>query len=474
MTLARTIHWFRQDLRLSDNPSLSAAAQQGLLLPLYILDTSNNKDKPMGASSLCWLHHSLYELNRQLNNKLMIQSGDPLSIMIDLIKKYQIQEIHWNRCYEPWQIKRDTLLKKELQKLGITIKTHNSTLLWEPWEIEKKSGGNYKVFTPFYRKGCLQSFPPRKPTLEPKKIQFLNHQETLHSIDSLHLTPTTPWAKVMMQHWKVGELAAKKRLKQFIQEDLMGYNEGRNFPAQEKISRLSPHLHWGEISPHQIWHAVKKLPQNKNIDCFLSELGWREFSYSLLYYYPTLNQHNLQKKFDLFPWKKNKKLLTAWQRGTTGYPIVDAGMRELWQTGFMHNRVRMITASFLVKNLLIHWQEGERWFWDCLVDADLANNSASWQWVAGCGADAAPFFRIFNPITQGKKFDPIGEYIKLYIPELSQLPNQYLFSPWEAPKDILKKANVTLGKNYPQPVIDLSFSRQRALDAYKKLNLNRS
>lgn len=469
MTSKKTIHWFRQDLRLSDNPSFSSAVKQGAVLPLYILDNVNCKSKALGAASRCWLHYALIELNATLDGKLVIQSGNPLSIIIDLIKKYEIDEVHWNRCYEPWQIKRDTILKSKLRDAGVEVTTHNGSLLWEPWEIEKKSGGNYKVFTPFYRKGCLQYIPPRNPIPKPNTIVYLSHKEQCNNTGFLDLLPREFWGDVMMSHWKVGESAATKRLKSFVEEDLSNYSEGRNFPAEQKISRLSPYLHWGQISPNQIWYAVKKLPQNKNTDCFLSELGWREFSYSLLYYYPTLVTENLQEKFNGFSWQKNKKLLNAWQRGMTGYPIIDAGMRELWQTGFMHNRVRMIVASFLVKNCLIHWREGEKWFWDCLVDADLASNSASWQWVAGCGADAAPFFRIFNPITQGKKFDPRGNYTRKYVPELSELPDKYLHSPWEAPADVLQNAGIKIGKTYPNPIVDLSSSRQRALEEYQAI-----
>lgn len=465
----KVIHWFRRDLRLSDNPGLTAAATQGAVLPLYIFDEMNGGDPPLGAASRCWLRASLMKLNASLNGRLLVASGDPWVIFVELIQKYGIHEIHWNRCYEPGQIKRDTLLKIKLRELGVSVKTHNASLLWEPWEIEKKGGGHYKVFTPFYRKGCLSSIPPRHPVCAPKDIHFLVHQEPFPTIDSLNLLPKVLWHESMMQHWEVGELAAIKRLKTFIKKGLLDYSEGRNFPAKEAISRLSPHLHWGEISPHQIWYDIKKLPSSQHTDCFLSELGWREFSHSLLYYYPNLPRDNLQKKFDAFPWRKNKKKLIAWQRGLTGYPMVDAGMRELWQTGFMHNRVRMIVASFLVKNLLIHWHEGEQWFWDCLVDADLANNSASWQWVAGCGADAAPFFRVFNPVTQGEKWDSAGEYTKRYVPELANLPDKYLFSPWKAPKPILDKAGIQLGVTYPFPIVDVSLSRKYALDAFKKI-----
>ena len=282
--------------------------------------------------------------------------------------------------------------------------------------------------------------------------------------------PKIRWDKKLQPHWKIGEAGAKERLEDFFQEGLPSYKEGRNLPAKPFVSRLSPHLHFGEISPNQVWYAATFQGKTKDIDHFCSELGWREFSHSLLYYNPTLPVDNLQKKFDNFPWSNDLTRLSAWQKGRTGVPMVDAGMRELWQTGFMHNRVRMITGSFLVKNLLLHWHHGERWFWDTLVDADLANNSASWQWIAGCGADAAPYFRIFNPVTQGQKFDPDGDYVRRYIPEIAALPNKFLFSPWDAPEDLLVDLNITLGETYPKPVVDLKTSRNKALEAFKSVS----
>lgn len=467
--MTKVIHWFRQDLRLSDNPSLAAAAKHGAIMPLYILDDSNFGDYSLGAASRCWLHYSLHALDKQLDGKLIIQQGDPMTILQKLIKKHDIAAVYWNRCYEPWQIKRDKKLKATLQAHGIRTISENASLLWEPWEIKNKQGENYKVFTPFYRKGCLGHIPPRTPIQVPRKPTYITDKSISLTIEDLALLPTTHWDKEMMRNWSVGEEAAKKRLQQFIRHGLAQYKEGRNFPAKAYTSRLSPHLHWGEISPNQIWYTIKKLPQDENTDCFLSELGWREFSYSLLYYYPSLPKENLQQKFNNFPWQKSKKLLNAWQQGLTGYPIVDAGMRELWQTGYMHNRVRMIVGSFLVKNLRHHWHEGEKWFWDCLVDADLAANSASWQWVAGCGADAAPYFRIFNPVTQAEKFDPSGEYIKRYIPELAKLPKKYLFVPWKAPEKVLQATSIKLSKTYPMPIVELASSREQALAAFKSL-----
>ncbi len=295
------------------------------------------------------------------------------------------------------------------------------------------------------------------------------------SIENLNLLPSAKWNKSIESCWEIGEKAAHEKLVSFLDNGLKNYKENRNHPFKKNVSRLSPHLHFGEISPNQAWYSaqIKNMDQGytADVDCFLSELGWREFSHSLLYHFPNLPSKNFQSTFDNFPWTENNEYLTAWKTGQTGYPIVDAGMRELWQTGYMHNRVRMIVGSFLVKNILLHWHHGRDWFWDCLVDADLANNSASWQWIAGSGADAAPYFRIFNPITQGEKFDPEGQYTRHFVPELSQLPNKYLFKPWEAPATILKACKIDLGKTYPNPIINLKESRDRALQAYKKIRI---
>lgn len=469
MTHKRIIHWFRYDLRLRDNPSLSQAAKEGHILPLYILDTVHTETKPFGEASRCWLHHSLSHLKKELDNKLVIQSGDPITLLSQLVKDHHIDEVYWNRCYIPWEIQRDKQIKTKLEAQGVVVKTYNGSLLWEPWEVKKKSGGYYQVFTPFYKKGCLQTIMPREPLDKPHKINYITQSHLSSDIQGLNLMPHLPWGKKIMDHWQVGEAAAKKQLKQFIEKYLHDYKTGRNFPAQETISCLSPYLHWGEISPNQIWYAIKQVNQNPNTATFLSELAWREFYCHLLYHHPHSYKDNLQEKFNNFPWRYSEKKLKAWQQGMTGYPMVDAGMRQLWQTGFMHNRVRMITASFLVKNLLIHWHQGEAWFWDCLVDADVASNCGNWQWVAGCGSDAAPFFRIFNPVTQGEKFDPSGDYIRQYVPELAKLPQKYLYAPWEAPESVLSEAGIELGKTYPKPIVDLPNSRNQALEAFENL-----
>lgn len=462
------IHWFRQDLRLTDNPALLTATKEGDVLPIYILDDVNAKKHKMGGASRWWLHHSLTALTKSLEGNLSIYSGDALEILTNIAERYDIKSIFWNRCYESWAINRDKKIKAALKSKDINVESFNGSLLWEPWEIKKSDGEHYKVFTPFYRKGCLKAESPRLPLRKPSKPSFC-FDKASSKLESLDLLPSINWDDQLAPHWEIGEDAAMSRFESFLESGLSKYKEGRNLPAKKYVSRLSPHLHFGEISPNQLWYGIQNIEPDENTDHFCSELGWREFSYSQLFHHPDLPKTNLQSKFDDFPWVTDKKLLAAWQQGKTGIPMVDAGMRELWQTGYMHNRVRMIVGSFLVKNLRLHWHHGERWFWDTLVDADLANNSASWQWVAGCGADAAPYFRIFNPVTQGQKFDTEGEYVRQYVPELKELPNKYLFNPWEAPADILKQANIKLGKDYPKPIVDLKKSREDALSAFQSL-----
>jgi deoxyribodipyrimidine photo-lyase len=470
MSKTRCLHWFRNDLRLGDNPALEQAAKSDHVFLMYIKEPVLDAYQKMGRASQVWLHHSLLALNADVDQKLHFSSGDPLDILMRFCQENQIQQVVWNRCYEPWRIERDTLIKKQLEQAGITVRTFNGALLWEPWTVAKKDGTPYRVFTPFYRKGCLMAVPPRKPkacSLSQDQVQTASG--TL-ALSELSLLSNKPWETSVLSLWRVGEQAAIDKLDSFLQKGILQYKKGRDFPAIQSVSKLSPHLHFGEISPHQVWHCVRQMGMNENTDHFCSELGWREFSYSQLYYQPDIQTNNRQKKFDQFEWIVNEEHLRCWQKGITGIPMVDAGMRELYQTGFMHNRVRMVVGSFLVKNLLIHWNQGERWFWDCLFDADMASNSASWQWVAGTGADAAPYFRIFNPVTQGKRFDPDGQYIKQYCPELAQLPLRYLFSPWEAPREVLTAAGIRLGVHYPRPIVDLKVSRERALATLKKLS----
>ena len=470
MKKGTAIHWFRQDLRLSDNPALDSAAQYETLIPIYILDEVNSGEFKMGAASKWWLHQSLTKLNESLDGKLLVYQGNPHEILNKLIEEQEVSYVTWNRCYEPWRIDRDKEIKRNFEDNNVAVESFSASLLWEPWTISKDDGTPYRVFTPFYKKGCLNSEEPRLPAGKVDLSNLYSEDLSSDSITDLNLLPTIKWYESFEEEWNPGEIGAEQNLNSFLDSGLLNYKEGRNFPSQEFVSRLSPHLHFGEISPNEVWYRAKTKEGisgiEKSLAHFHSELGWREFSYYLLYHFPDLPNKNFQEKFDIFPWQENEEFLALWQKGNTGYPIVDAGMRELWQTGYMHNRLRMIVGSFLVKNLLIDWRFGERWFWDCLVDADLASNSASWQWVAGSGADAAPYFRIFNPITQGLKFDPEGEYTKKYVPELRDLPNKYLFSPWEAPENILADAGIELGKNYPKPMVDLKLSRETALEAF--------
>lgn len=465
----KTLVWFRQDLRLRDNPALQYAASNGSVITLYIKDTDCPEKVRLGGASQWWLHHSLLSLNASLEGKLHHRQGNALASLLNVCEKHQIEEVVWNRCYEPWQIQRDTQIKAALLKRNIKVKSFNGSLLWEPWEVLKKDGTPYKVFTPYYRKGCLVQAAPRLPLAKPDTLQLNYHADDDQGLDDLALMPNITWYKTMQAQWQPGEAGASRNLSEFLPSRMQAYKDERNYPEIVGTSRLSPHLHFGEISPNQIWYAAIDTMQGnvsqEGIDCYLSELGWREFSNYLLFHFPDLPDKNFNSKFDRFPWLNDPSALKAWQRGQTGIPIIDAGMRELWQTGYMHNRVRMVVGSFLVKNLLLNWREGERWFWDCLVDADLAANSASWQWVAGSGADAAPYFRIFNPVLQGQKFDKNGNYVKKYCPELAKLPPKYIHNPWEAPDNILAYAGIKLGDEYPNPIVDLKASRQRALDA---------
>ncbi|WP_411820326.1 deoxyribodipyrimidine photo-lyase [Hyphococcus formosus] len=470
------IVWFRNDLRIADNPALSVAAKSvAPVIPLYIYDR-NLRYAPGGASRW-WLHESLSVLNDRLKNigsKLILRSGDETDIIRKLIKETNASAVYWNRRYYKSEVDTDKKLKSALSDAGINVETFNASLLREPWEIETGSGTPYRVFTPFWKK-LKEAGPNRVKILpEPKKLKSPKNISS-ENLKEWQLQPTNPdWAEGIAGQWKPGETEAMNRLNEFLDDEIDSYSEGRDRPDKEFTSRLSPYLHFGEISPNQIWNAVKlgidadAFSQSAGYK-FLSELAWREFSYSLLYYNPSLPKKPLRKEFTSFPWRKDTKALWKWQRGETGYPIVDAGMRQLWQTGWMHNRVRMIVASFLIKDLLIPWQQGASWFLDTLVDADLANNSAGWQWVAGSGADASPFFRIFNPVTQGEKFDPHGDYVREFVPELKDLPDKYIHSPWKAPEHVLQEAGITLGNNYNKPIVDHAEARDRALAGYNEI-----
>lgn len=467
------ILWFRQDLRLQHHPAFEAAKATGQpILPLYILTDDTSGPWKMGAAQRWWLYHSLNSLNKDLQaqgGKLILRRGSPSQILKNILKESGAQSIYWSRCYEPLAIARDTELKKDFLEQGINIKSFNASLLFEPWEIKNQQGHPYKIFSQFWKKCLAQG--PRFPTFtDATSPQFYPHLES-EALTTWRLIPTHPnWAQGFSELWQPGEAGAHQKLEDFCTDRLTTYKEARNHPGKHGTSRLSPHLHFGEISPHQIWHRLHQLsPLDSSAESYLSEIGWREFCYHLLYAFPLLPERPFQEKFTTFQWQTDDKALRLWQQGKTGYPIVDAGMRELWQTGWMHNRVRMIVASFLTKHLLLPWQEGEKWFWNTLVDADMANNAANWQWVAGCGADAAPYFRIFNPILQGEKFDPQGVYVRRWVPELKDLSNAVIHKPWQASQTELYQANVILGESYPLPLVNHEMARGLALERYRQL-----
>ncbi|RUR10169.1 deoxyribodipyrimidine photo-lyase [Legionella sp. km772] len=459
--------WFRQDLRCQDNPALTQACQHQQLLPLYIQEMPPTL--AVGSAQRWWLHHSLNSLRASLRERhldLFLRQGDALSILEELIAQHPIEAVYWNRCYEPSTRQRDERIKTLLKQLGIKVISFNGSLLHEPWEVLNKTGEHFKVFTPYWRQCLKQMTTQRMPQIKTWPTLYAIESESLADWQLLPKKPN--WAAGFSQHWQPGEQGAWQQLSRFLNNDLASYKQARNNPGDECTSRLSPHLHFGELSPQQIWAAVQDKMQDltcnlASVECFLSELGWREFSYQLLYHQPQLPEQNFKKSFDAFVWDDNTAALSLWQKGLTGYPIVDAGMRELWATGFMHNRVRMITASFLTKDLLIDWRHGAAWFWDTLVDADLANNSASWQWVAGSGADAAPYYRIFNPVLQGEKFDPQGCYVKRWLPELAPISNKWIHCPWQAPN--------FASTGYPAPIVDHALARQIALERYKQLKV---
>tara|TARA_Y100000588_G_C14193344_1_gene899048 strand:- start:80 stop:1483 length:1404 start_codon:yes stop_codon:yes gene_type:complete len=461
------IVWFRNDLRLTDNAALFKAIQShDTIIPLYIMDP--NSPLILGDAQKWWLHLSLKSLQESLEKKninLCLKKGDSLAILNNLIEKHEVSSVYWNIVYEPKHLQQDSIIKSALEKEDITVNTFNASLLIDVDKIKTQDDGFYQVFTPFW-KTCLSSIEvhdeqnvsnwPSSPELQSD------------SIDEWDLLPTNPnWAASFSNFWQPGESSALKKLEQFIESNLNNYKTGRDTPSKEATSKLSPHLHFGEISPHQIWRAIQNLKgqadfKTNAIETYLSEIGWREFCHYLLFHFPKLAQNNFRDKFDNFQWSFDEEQFNCWKKGLTGFPIVDAGMRELWHSGYMHNRVRMIVASFLTKDLLIDWRKGAEWFEHTLLDADLANNRAGWQWTAGCGADAAPFFRVFNPILQGEKFDPDGKYIKKWVPELENLEKKYIHEPWKA-------KNNDIDMNYPNPIVDHSDARKKALELYNKI-----
>lgn len=462
-----SIVWFRNDLRLLDNPALIEGAKKGEIIPLYIWDQKGEGEWPLGEASKWWLHHSLNVLSSEFQKKgipLIIREGDSQQELLSIIKETKARACYWNRRYEPAIILRDTKIKSALVDLGIDVKSFNGSLLQEPWEVYNKEGNPFQVFTPFWKKSS--QIPVRDLYNIPQLIPFKEGVKS-KKVSELNLLPKIKWDVGLEHNFKPGCNEALKKLDQFLKNNVQEYGLNRDFPALNNgVSHLSPYLHFGEISPQMVLKEALKVP---NSESFIRQLYWREFAYYLLYHFPKTPNAPLREKYELFPWEDDPLLLKKWQKGLTGYPIVDAGMRELWQTGWMHNRVRMIVGSFLVKDLLISWKEGAKWFWDTLVDADLANNTLGWQWVGGCGADAAPYFRIFNPVLQGEKFDPHGEYVKKFIPELKNLPNQLIQKPFEASPLELKLAGITLGKEYPFPIVNHNDARERALNALKKV-----
>ncbi len=478
-----SIVWFRNDLRLADNPALSAAAD-GPCLTLYIVDDSTPGLRRMGGASRWWLHHSLQSLSDNLRAKggeLLILQGEAEELILDLAAAVRARGVHWSRRYDEAERGQDERIKTRLKAAGIPAVSHNAHLLHEPWEVVGKSGGPLKVFSPYWRAAQAKG-PPPSPLPAPDRLVAAPFPSGFGassiSLDALNLRPTKPnWAAEMETCWTPGEAGAQKALADFLDSKAKGYGERRNRPDIEATSRLSPHLRFGEIGPRQVWSAARHAVESghgraseSDIDKFLSEIGWREFSHHLLFQFPKLATQNFQSRFDAFPWRDDPAAFEAWTKGRTGFPIVDAGMRQLWRTGWMHNRVRMIVASFLVKHLLIDWRRGEEWFWDTLVDACPANNAASWQWVAGSGADAAPYFRVFAPVLQGEKFDPNGDYVRAFVPELDRLPATYIHKPWEAPHPIRVRAGITLGETYPFPIIQHEAGRDRALAAFQSLS----
>ncbi len=471
--MTTTLLWFRQDLRLFDNPALLWAAARGAILPVYILDTTD--PWAPGAASRWWLHHALTALQAALAQHglpLVLRRGDPRQLILQLAADAKADAICWNRCYEPHAIARDTALKARLKDSGLTVATHNAALLFEPWEIKSQTGTPYKVFTPYY-KACLAQNKAQPVGGAPDKLTAAPALPS-EALADWHFLPNQPdWAAGF--GWDATPGGAERLLQNFLQEPLPNYKTARDRPDCAGTSRLSPYLHWGQIGPRQIWHVIQTAMQEARPgvinggEAYLRELIWREFCTHLLYHQPAMPEAPLQDSFKRFPWRTDAAGLRAWQNGETGYPIVDAGMRQLWQTGWMHNRVRMIVASFLIKDLLLPWQAGESWFWDTLVDADLANNAAGWQWVAGCGADAAPYYRVFNPLLQSQKFDPDGNYIRRYVPELAELPTAHIHAPETAPPEVLRAAGVQLGSHYPRPILDHKAAKARALAALETI-----
>ena len=494
------IVWFRDDLRLADNPALHAAAHSRRpLVCLYIHDERTRGLRPVGSAARWWLHGSLEALHTALakhGGRLNILRGASAETLNAVVDDVSAEAVYWNRRYDAGGRKIDDDLETDLEQRGIEVETFSGHLLHEPWTLKNQSGKPFRVFTAYWRAALKQPAPPA-PLPIPRKLYFHPPLKLPHdgrtpphgvrpgptspasplALASLGLRPHAPdWAGGIRASWRPDETGARVHLKRFLAQTLSNYSTDRDRPDRPGTSRLSPYLCFGNISPRQVWHTAQQAVSSRQspalprqLQKFLAELGWREFNYHVLYHHPDLAARNFQSRFDPLQWRRDRRGLEAWRRGRTGYPIVDAGMRELWTTGWMHNRVRMVTASFLIKHLLIDWRSGEQWFWDTLVDADPANNPANWQWVAGTGADAAPYFRIFNPILQGEKFDPDGDYVRHWVPELARLPAKLIHKPWTARAEQLAAAGVRLGQTYPRPIVDHHKARLRALRNVRSL-----
>ncbi|MCJ8521271.1 deoxyribodipyrimidine photo-lyase [Pseudorhizobium tarimense] len=467
------ILWFRRDLRLSDNAALSAAVETGApLIAIFIREPAPTTVMPLGAAQAWWLHHSLTALANDLKDRgadLVLASGRAEDVLAEVAKETCASTVYFNRCYERDDIDRD--IARDLKREGVAVEAFHGQLLQDPQVVRTGAGKPFRVFTPFWK--AMQALGEPRDTVEaPKTLPGFAFSPRSERLEDWDLLPHRPnWAASFENIWHPGEAGAHERLSDFIENGLSDYREGRDVPARDVTSRLSPHLAHGEITPAQAWHATSGLAgvDPAQVTHFRRELAWRDFSYNLLVTFPDLATRNWNSSFDGFQWSFDRKHFRAWTKGLTGYPIVDAGMRQLWQEGYMHNRVRMITASFLIKDLMIDWRKGEDWYWDTLVDADPANNAASWQWVAGSGADASPFFRIFNPILQGEKFDPDGDYVRRYVPELAKLNRKYVHRPFEAPEMVLQQAGIVLGQTYPKPIVDHASARDRALATYRSI-----
>jgi deoxyribodipyrimidine photo-lyase len=461
-----SIVWFRNDLRLADNPALIAALGSGHpVVPVYVLDEETDGVRLPGAAARWWLHHSLQSLDaflHGLGSRLILRRGPAEQVIAALAAECDARTVYWNRVYDQGSRERDTRLKQALSQRGVAAESLKANLLFEPWEVKTLAGDPFKVFTAFWR-ACRSLPSPGQPLPAPKRLPAPEIWPASDRLAAWRLPPSAPdWSGGLGASWAPGEAGAIARLMAFLDEAMARYREARDMPAADATSRLSPHIAFGEISARQIWRAATARGHSASTEKFLAELGWREFAYHLLFHFGDLGQRNFRSEFDAFPWSDDGTAIEAWRRGRTGYPIVDAGMRQLWTTGWMHNRVRMIVASFLTKDLLIDWRVGERWFWDTLVDADPANNAAGWQWVAGSGADAQPYFRIFNPVLQGEKFDPTGDYVRRWVPELAGLPAATIHRPWTAKPALPPEI-------YPDRIVDHAAARTRALEAFRGL-----